>query len=330
MPKYRSFLAGFLVSHLLLAELSAFAWGNEGHHYINKAAARKIPHDMPGFFRSAGDRLTYLAVEPDRWREKVEPTLKNAQEPDHFFNMERLEGMGELPVRPYEFIQKVYEKQATITDPKERNEYLPENIGMQPYAAIAMYERLKVAFREYRNLKKEHKSTKPAELEAVYCAGILGHYVGDASQPLHASIQYNGWVGDNPSGFSTRKTIHYEFETEFVAKNLKVSDFEKLVNAPQAISDPFADYVTYLHQSNRLVTQLYSLDKDQAFENQGTPVGKDFVARRLAAASQKLVDLWYTAWLESAKEVPPYLPPKPANSPSPSSSTVVVPGFVGR
>src|SRR5207248_447460 len=110
------------------------------------------------------------------------------------------------------------------------------------------------------------------------------------------------------------------------AKNLKVSDFEKMVSAPQAISDPFADYVAYLRQSNKLVTRLYSLDKDHAFENQGTPAGKDFVVRRLAAASKKLVDLWYTAWLESAKDVPPYVPPKPANSPSPSSSTVVVPG----
>lgn len=318
MIRVRTHFVMLVVISILLVQVQAFGWGNEGHHYINQVAARRIPHEMPNFFRSAGERLTYLAVEPDRWREKIEPTLKNWQEPDHFFNMERLEGMGELPVRPYEFIQKLYEKQATITDPKERSEYLPENIGMQPYAAIAMYERLKVAFREYRNLEKDHKSTKAAELETIYAAGILGHYVGDASQPLHASIQYNGWIGDNPNGFTTRKTIHYEFESEFVAQNVKASDFEKLVNGPQAISDPFPDYVAYLHQSNGLVTQLYTLDKDHAFENQGTPAGKEFVVRRLAAASQKLVDLWYTAWLESAKDVPPYVPPKPVNNPSPS------------
>lgn len=318
MIRVRTHFAMLAVISILLVQVQAFGWGNEGHHYINRAAADKIPHEMPGFFRSAGERLTYLAVEPDRWREKVEPTLKNWQEADHFFNMERLEGMGELPVRPYEFIQKLYEKQATISDPKERSEYLPENIGMQPYAAIAMYERLKEAFREYRNLKKEHKSTKPAELEAIYAAGILGHYVGDASQPLHASIEYNGWIGDNPNGFTTRKTIHYEFESEFVAKNVKASDFEKLVNGPHAISDPFPDYLAYLRQSNGLVTQLYTLDKDHAFENQGTTAGKEFVVRRLAAASQKLVDLWYTAWLESAKEIPPNVPPKPVNNSNPT------------
>jgi len=319
MIRVRAQFAFFIIARMLLGQLEAFGWGNEGHRYINQIAAKRIPHEMPRFFRSAADRLTYLGPEPDRWREKVEPTLKNAQEPEHFFNMERLDGMGELPVRLYEFIQKLYEKQATIADPKQRTEYQPENIGMQPYAAIAMYERLKVAFREYRNLKKEHKSTKAAELEAVYCAGILGHYVGDASQPLHTTIYYNGWFGDNPNGFTTRKTVHYEFESEFVAKNVKASDFEKLVVSPQPIAEPFADYMAYLHQSNGLVVQFYSLDKDHAFENQGTATGKDFVVHRLAAASQKLVNLWYTAWLESAKEVPPYVPPKPEKSPGPSS-----------
>jgi hypothetical protein len=319
MIRVRTHFVLVVIICILLTKVEAFGWGNEGHRYINQVAAKRIPHEMPKFFRSAVDRLTYLGPEPDRWREKLEPTLKNAQEPDHFLNMERLEGMAELPVYPYEFIQKLYEKRATITDPKERAEYQPENIGMQPYAAIAMYERLKVAFREYRNLKKEHKSTRPAELEAVYCAGVLGHYVGDASQPLHTTIYYNGWFGDNPNGFTTRKTVHYEFESDFVARNVKPSDFDKLVTAPQSINDPFADYVAYLRQSNGLVTQLYSLDKDHAFESQGTGAGKDFVVHRLAAASQKLVNLWYTAWLESAQEVPPYVPPKPEKNPSPTS-----------
>ena len=319
MIRMRAHFALLVLISVLFGQLQVFGWGNEGHHYIMQVAAKRIPHEMPKFLRAAGERLTYLGPEPDRWREKVEPTLKNTQEADHFLNMERLEEMGELPVRPYEFIQKLYEKRVTIADPKEQAEYQPENIGMQPYAAIAMYERLKVAFREYRNLKKEHKSTKPAELEALFCAGILGHYVGDASQPLHTTIYYNGWFGDNPNGFTTRKTIHSEFESEFVARNVKAADFEKLVSAPQAIADPFSDYIAYLHQSNSLVAQLYFLDKDHAFESQGTAQGRDFVVHRLAAGSQKLVSLWYTAWLESAKEVPPYVPPKPEKAPTPSS-----------
>ena len=323
MQRYRSLLAIFLMSHLFFAQTPALAWGNEGHRYINQVAAKKLPRDMPGFFRSATDRLTYLAPEPDRWREKVEPILKNAQEPDHFLNMERLEGLGALPIRRYDYMQKLYERRGQITDEKLRNEYLPEHLGLQPYAAVEMYERLKVAFREYRSLKKAHKSTRAAELEAIYYAGVLGHYVGDGSQPLHTTIHYNGWVGENPNGYTTRNTVHWEFESVFVAKNIKPEDFASQVTGPQRIEDPFSDYMAYLRQSNALVSQLYALDKQHAFEGQGTLAGKQFVGRRLAAASQKLLNLWYTAWLESEKEVPPYVPPKPepnVASPAPPQS----------
>lgn len=53
--------------------------------------------------------------------------------------------------------------------------------------------------------------------------GIWSHYVGDASQPLHVSVHYNGW-GDfpNPKDFTT-KHIHAHFEGEFVKRNLSRS-----------------------------------------------------------------------------------------------------------
>ena len=41
------------------------------------------------------------------------------------------------------------------------------------------------------------------EQAILFYAGWLGHYVGDGSQPLHTTIQYNGWVGPNPHGYTT-------------------------------------------------------------------------------------------------------------------------------
>ena len=40
----------------------------------------------------------------------------------------------------------------------------------------------------------EHKDTAPAEEAILFYAGWLGHYAGDGSQPLHTTINYNGWV----------------------------------------------------------------------------------------------------------------------------------------
>src|ERR1700730_5732121 len=88
----------------------AFAWGNEGHLYVNRVAAQKIPPDMPRFLRRAVAEITYLGPEPDRWRSPTEPQLKNAQEPDHFIDLERVSWLDPLPATRYEVFRKLYEK----------------------------------------------------------------------------------------------------------------------------------------------------------------------------------------------------------------------------
>jgi hypothetical protein len=69
---------------------AALAWGNEGHTAINRVAAEKIPATMPRFLRRAVVEIAYLGPEPDRWRSPSEFALKNAQEPDHFIDLERV------------------------------------------------------------------------------------------------------------------------------------------------------------------------------------------------------------------------------------------------
>ena len=91
-----------------------------------------------------------------------------------------------------------------------------EKIGFQPWQVKEVYERLKAGLREYRKLVAANQDTKPAETAILFYAGWLGHYVADGSQPLHDTIQYNGWTGPNPNGYTTEHKIHSQFETAFV------------------------------------------------------------------------------------------------------------------
>jgi hypothetical protein len=61
------------------------------------------------------------------------------------------------------------------------------------------------------------------------CRLALGHYVADGSQPLHTTIQYNGWVGSNPNGYTTEHGIHSQFESTYVAVNITEKNFAGLV-----------------------------------------------------------------------------------------------------
>lgn len=309
-----------------------FAWGPDGHRFINRTMALHMSADMPAFFRGAADRLEYLGPEPDRWRSSTEPSLKNAQEPEHFIDLELLDGFGDLPRTRFDYYRKLEAFRTSeapanmavglLAGPRSpvqaRRELLaPEKIGLQPWITVEVYERLVVAFREYRHLKKDGLPTKPAEENAIFYAGWLGHYVADGSNPMHASIHFNGWVGPNPHGYTTAKTVHSDFESRFVHDNLKANDIAPLLHPAAHIQgDVFADYVNYLRSSNALIEKTYQMEKAGAFREAGTQEGRTFVLERLAAGAQKLMDLCYTAWLESEKDPPPYKPDKAGPPPA--------------
>ena len=290
---------------LLLSPTTALGWGDKGHTDINRVAAQHIPKSMPGFMRTHASVawIAYLGPEPDRWRGSTEYALNNAQAPDHFIDLERIDGLGDLPLGRYEFYKLLYAKRAmTAVNP---DDYLPERVGLQPYITMEIFDRLKAAFRTYRQMQADHQPTAPVEKDIVFFAGWLGHYVADGSQPLHTTIQYDGWVGDNPQGFTTQHGIHREFETDFVSRNINASGFQAMVHTPEKIDDPFAGYQKYLWASHALVERVYELDKAKGFDGSGSPEAIKFTEERLAAGCQELLDLWYTAWLESAEPIPP-------------------------
>jgi hypothetical protein len=55
---------------------------------------------------------------------------------------------------------------------------------------------------------------------------------------------------------------------------------------------------------------VYALEKAGGFSGKGTPEAFTFTTRRLAAGSQMLLNLWFTAWLDSA--IPEGTPVQPA------------------
>jgi len=267
---------------------------------VNKAAALNIPATMPAFLKGAADRLGYLGPEPDRWREQTELTLKQSQEPDHYIDLERLAWMGDLPPGRYDFYRLLYAHRAATL--KDGDDFLPERVGLQPYITIEIYDRLKVAFREYRRLKTAGQPTDGLEQNIVLYAGWLGHYVADASQPMHTSINYDGWVEANPSGYTTERGIHARFETDFVLRNITLNSFVKLIGDPARLRDPFRDYMAYLWKSHDAIETVYRIDKAGGFDGNGSAEALDFTKSRLAAASQMLLNLWYSAWVESGEQ----------------------------
>jgi hypothetical protein len=311
----------------LLAVPPSFGWGDVGHRMINRLAMESLPADVPAFMKApeAIAEVEYLGPEPDRWRSPAEPELNAAQSPDHFIDFEYADVIGTLPRRRYDYIAAL--TAAEITHPDKAAELQPSRVGFQPYITNEVWERLKAGMRQYRDLSAKHEDTKPVEAAILSYAGWLGHYAGDGSQPLHVSINYNGWaLKDNPNGYTTEHTIHAKFESTFVADNIKATDVQPLVPAVQPLGDEWDAYMAYLRHSQSLVEKVYQMDKTKGFDGAGTPEGKQLTEERLAAGAGMLRDLIYAAWTESAKPVPERQN-RPAPAPPAAASAKANVGF---
>ncbi len=304
LPTFARTAAAALLLPLLFTP-RAFAWGHDAHSFINQLAGANLPTDVPAFLRSpeALSALYYYGPQPDHWRSE-DRALYNTLVPEHDIDLEWADLAGPLPRTRYEYIAALAAAQAKHPDLK----LTPQSVGLLPYSTNEMYTMLKSAFRDYRTAVVNKEDTKPVEAEIVFLAGWLGHYVGDGSQPLHTSIQYNGWTGPNPNGYTTDNHIHARFEGDFVHDNIRIEDVAPLVAAtrPSVLNDPFADFLTFVRHSNSLVEKVYQLDKTGAFTGSGTPEGKLFTEQCIAAGAIELRDFIYTAWVRSADPIPAY------------------------
>jgi hypothetical protein len=293
---------------VLMAALSiqcAFGWGKDGHKIINRVAMETLPANMPAFLRTAQalDEVEYLAPEPDRWRSSADPELNQTRAPDHFIDLELadLAAPNGLPLLRYDFVNDLYRAQKKYPGLAEK--LTPQRVGLLPWQANEDLERLRVDMREYRVRLMAHQPTYGAEQAILYDIGLLGHYVGDGSQPLHTTIDYNGWVeAENPEGFTRRHGIHSEFETQFVEDNLHVAEVRALVPAsPRILDSPFQDFVSYLCATHGDVAEVYRMEKRGGFDGAGTAQSRTFTAERLAAGATMLRDIVVTSWIESAQ-----------------------------
>ena len=285
---------------------------------INRVAVETLPADVPAFMRTpkALDEIEYLGPEPDRWRSPAEPELSATQAPEHFLDLELADvaAPNGLPALRFDFIRELYAAQ--IQHPSMAEKLTPEKVGLLPWQAEEVFERLKADMRGYRERLATHRDIYPVEQAILYDAGWLGHYVADGSQPLHTTINYNGWVEqENPEGFTREHGIHSRFESEFVHDNIRATDVKALVpSAPRELETPFQDFVAYLRATNRQVAETYRLDKQGGFSGHGTAISRSFTTERLAAGAAMLRDMIYTAWVQSAQPVPERLEHSPKNA----------------
>ncbi|HXR03363.1 MAG TPA: hypothetical protein VN836_01485 [Verrucomicrobiae bacterium] len=316
----------------LTVALSAFtfnlgAWDYEGHHAINELALASLPKEFGAFTLTPAlkHRIAFLGGEPDRWRNVGDLPLRNVNGPDHYIDLENLKLYDltpeTLPIMRYDFAADIARARAAhperfpAIDPEKDADHTRELDGFLPWAITENYGKLKScfsylkAFQRYGGTPEEIAN---AQANAVYVMGVMGHFVGDGSQPLHTTIHHHGWVGDNPHGYTTNAAFHAWIDGGYFRQTggIKVEALVDQIHPAGRIANAdtpdgmFRAAVTYLTEQNKLVEPLYKLEKEGKLTGEGDKglEGQPFLDGQLVKAGQMLGNIWYTAWLEAPED----------------------------
>ncbi len=322
-------VAPLIVLFLVSLRCSTQAYDYEGHHLVNQLALEALPAEFPAFAKSpnARTRIAYLGGEADRWRNTNELPLRHANNPDHYLDFEDLKlyelEPNSLPPFRYDFMAHMARIRAAAPDrfppidlarDLEHVRALP---GFLPWTITEYYGKLESAFsclKAFRENGTPEEITN-AEENIIYIMGVMGHFVADATQPLHTTTKYNGWIGNNPQGFTTNRTFHAWIDGAFLAKAgfpsvtelaPKLHPAQLLWTASAGASSPvFPRMVQFVFDQHRLVEPLYELEKDGKFNPNGKQrdSGRDFLCQQFVVAAQMLGDLWRTAWEQAPTDV---------------------------
>lgn len=199
----KSMILFFAVSFsLILSHQNAFAWGARGHHTLCEAAVFLVKDaELKEYLSSRGAMMGHLCNTPDIYWRGLAPEQTKLGNPTHYMDMEIL-GLS-INAIPLDF-QKIV---ADYTGKKKANK--DSVIRSVPTDFGSMWWRADQFFRRAVNLKSEFEiakipqGSKEEQDEALpfnkavstwtESIGVMGHFVGDASQPFHNTDNYDGY-----------------------------------------------------------------------------------------------------------------------------------------
>ena len=136
---------------IVFGDHDANAWDYEGHHTVNELALASLPPEFGGFELTPElkKRISFLAGEPDRWRNVGDAPLRNVNGPDHYIDLEDLQLYGltpeTLPIMRYDFMADIARARAAHPenfppiDPAKDSDHTRELCGFLPWAITEDY-----------------------------------------------------------------------------------------------------------------------------------------------------------------------------------------------
>ncbi|MBT3270563.1 hypothetical protein HN371_25705 [Candidatus Poribacteria bacterium] len=276
MIRVPKFWRGMCAAGLVLFALQgpAQAWWPEGHAIVTRAAVRSLGDDMPGFFRDGEAMIAHAVKDPDIIKNRAVPQLNATEGPDHYLDLELLQGR-DLPPTRGEFVALCQELEAN-----------PKYVGFLAYSVAEWTQRLAVAFAEHR----KWPDNPYVQSKALVYAGILAHYANDAGQPLHLTIHFDGRVPEG--GRPPHNGIHEKVDGLIQGHDLTEEDLAS-DTPPAACEDLMAGIMATVDESRTHIDAVYELEA--ALLSDEDPSEEDAAAIRALALDRGKASALFTA-----------------------------------
>jgi len=319
--------AGFaaaLLSATTLGGEQAQAWGHTGHVFVSQAAVMALPAEVPAFLRTAtaARMIGELGPEADVSKSAGDATTPNAgvhefeRNNGHFIDLDdngNVLGFASIPLsgllQPNN-ARRDFDTALRAASGNVNTQY----DGYLPYNLVDMWQQVRKDFAYIRAFTAavNNPATDPSDRSyfqyqlqlrqqlTLRDIGYWSHFVGDASQPLHVSVHFNGWGNfPNPNNYTTQP-IHARFEGAFVKNFITINDVASEMGpyVPCNCAGIEARVRTYLAATLAQVIPLYQTAGTDLYQT-AQPAEVDFVVERLSAGATELRDEIVDAWRSS-------------------------------
>lgn len=196
------FVAVILAASFVGYSQQARAWGNRGHHAICESAVYLVKDPvLRQFLLSRTHVMGYLCNIPDTHWKGMNPDLTKHGNPSHFVDTDLFDRpLSEVPTDYREVVKLFTGYQAKVAE--KPIQWVPAEIGsiwwradqfwrrMVEFATLAKSQPLPANRIEDRDEKFPFNSSVH---QMVINMGLMGHFVGDVTMPLHNSLDYDGY-----------------------------------------------------------------------------------------------------------------------------------------
>lgn len=266
------------------------AWGFFAHKRINRLAVFTLPPKMMVWYKPHIEFITTHATDPDKRRYAVKNEAAH-----HYIDIDHY-GHFPFPKLPRRWKDAVawYSKDTLLA------------YGTVPWNTLQVYYKLQHAF--------ERKDGAAILKYSAY----LGHYIADASVPLHASSNYDGqktgqkgihalWESEIPELFAdtsfnlwTNKAAYVESPGKYiwalVLESARAADTVLRVERQLLKTFPPGAIHAFIERKGKVVRRF-----SVAFAKAYNQKLHGMVARRMRRAIHAISSLWYTAWINAGQ-----------------------------